>query len=45
MATTNKINIADNIIETIGRTPLVRLNQGKMLAPEHVADVVLKLEF
>jgi cysteine synthase A len=45
MATSNKINIADNIIETIGRTPLVRLNQGRMLAPEHVADVVLKLEF
>lgn len=31
MTTTNKLNIADNIIETIGRTPLVRLNQGKML--------------
>jgi cysteine synthase A len=45
MATTNKLNIADNIIETIGRTPLVRLNQGKMLDLEHVADVVLKLEF
>jgi cysteine synthase A len=45
MATTNKLNIADNIIETIGRTPLVRLNQGKMLDAEHVADVVLKLEF
>ena len=45
MATTNKLNIADNIIETIGRTPLVRLNQGKMLDSEHVADVVLKLEF
>jgi cysteine synthase A len=45
MATSNKINIADNIIETIGRTPLVRLNQGRMLAPEHVADVILKLEF
>lgn len=45
MATSNKINIADNIIETIGRTPLVRLNQGRMLVPEHVADVVLKLEF
>ena len=45
MTTTNKLNIADNIIETIGRTPLVRLNQGKMLDLEHLADVVLKLEF
>ena len=34
MATSNKINIADNIIETIGRTPLVRLNQGRMLVPK-----------
>lgn len=45
MTITNKLNIADNIIETIGRTPLVRLNQGKMLDSEHLADVVLKLEF
>jgi cysteine synthase A len=45
MTITNKLNIADNIIETIGKTPLVRLNQGKMLDSEHLADVVLKLEF
>lgn len=45
MALTNKLNIANNIIETIGKTPLVRLNQGKMLSSEHVADVILKLEF
>lgn len=45
MTITNKLNIADNIIETIGRTPLVRLNRGKMLDLEHLADVVLKLEF
>jgi len=45
MALTNKLNIANNIIETIGKTPLVRLNQGKMLSSEHLADVILKLEF
>ena len=45
MNITNELNIANNIIETIGKTPLVRLNQGKMLAKEHLADLVLKLEY
>ncbi len=45
MTLTNKLNIANNIIETIGKTPLVRLNQGRMLGLEHKADLVLKLEY
>ncbi len=45
MSTLNQSKIANNILETIGKTPLVRLNKGKMLEDKHEADVILKLEF
>ena len=45
MSTLNKTKIANNILETIGNTPLVRLNKGKLLEDKHKADVILKLEF
>ena len=45
MSTLNQSKISNNILETIGKTPLVRLNPGKMLDSKHVADVILKLEF
>ena len=45
MSTPNQSKISNNILETIGKTPLVRLNPGKMLDSKHVADVILKLEF
>ena len=45
MSTLNQSKISNNILETIRKTPLVRLNPGKMLDSKHVADVILKLEF
>lgn len=38
----NKMNIAKNISELIGNTPLVRLNR---IAPENGAEVFVKLEY
>ena len=46
MSTLNQTKIVSNVIDLIGKTPLLALNLGKMLDPaRHVAKVILKLEF